>query len=710
MSFNNRDNNKTTRIIDNYSSSSSSSSEEEEEEEEKQENEISEKGVIVPSLTSLVSKAIGDNTSRSNNNSVQHNDDSNSDNDSDNDIDIVPLPLLFDNTKIEGEGEEFNFIINAFETLDIIEGKNNVLDSKQNNNRSQENQQTKQKEESTNRISNTTVDNESFLSSLPPIEEDWYNSDEIEFLRPQDYNTIFDPELTTEDSQKEQKQGKIIESQLQSAFDKMSFHHQQQQEQQEEERVGEIRGDVVEKEDDLMIFCLPCYDNEVNEEDDLYRLPRYDDEYLAYPEYHDEDNKTNYNIRNNTEHTPRGKPQMYLEQNKESLSQAGTLDHDYIRDEEVFKIADPIIKSFQQKQNERQCFGHKESIFGLSISPCGTYCASASQDSTVCIWDIEKNSLITTLRGHDKESECLRVAWASTSWGSNNESSILASGGADGIVKEWRRQRHSNNWNCVATLDHNTDNNQTHESETSKAKNDEANEKSEAPQIYAVQFIDEWGGLPSLQMDIPQDNISLSKSSILMTSSDDFIHIWQLATDTDDKMHFEKIMDVKFTHLEHGYGGVFVHLHIKDFDTNGSTPMTKYTQSTNIITDKKVFGGDRNPDNLVYVFDAQHSSKSNLLGVALSDGTLRLVNGRGVCVSLLELPGCQSHLTSFCWDMSGQRLATCVATGHVILWELHFGTSKDQVKPTCTAVLEGGHTERRPLYGASFCGGVDEVR
>ena len=114
------------------------------------------------------------------------------------------------------------------------------------------------------------------------------------------------------------------------------------------------------------------------------------------------------------------------------------------------------------------------------------------------------------------------------------------------------------------------------------------------------------------------------------------------------------------------------------------------------------FGGERNPDNIIYVFDAAYCSANRLLGVALSDGSLRLVNGRGVCLSVLTLPGVQSHLTSFAWDDSGHRLATCVASGHLISWTISPESSTDAATggscsrhggyfvATCTAIMEGG--------------------
>jgi hypothetical protein len=110
-----------------------------------------------------------------------------------------------------------------------------------------------------------------------------------------------------------------------------------------------------------------------------------------------------------------------------------------------------------------------------------------------------------------------------------------------------------------------------------------------------------------------------------------------------------------------------------------------------------------------FIFSSHHLTQTFvLMSIALADGSTRVVNGRGVCVAILELPGCNSHLTAVAWDSSGTRIATSVATGHVILWKLE-GDGRSRYYPSCTAILQGGHAPGRPLYGIRYCGSVDQV-
>jgi len=88
---------------------------------------------------------------------------------------------------------------------------------------------------------------------------------------------------------------------------------------------------------------------------------------------------------------------------------------------EALSAASEIVSSFVVAnassgllKNERSCLGHKETTYGANFSECGKYLATASQDSTVRIWDVARNAPLTTLTEHSTEYECLRVAWYDT--------------------------------------------------------------------------------------------------------------------------------------------------------------------------------------------------------------------------------------------------------------------------------------------------------
>jgi WD40 repeat protein len=282
---------------------------------------------------------------------------------------------------------------------------------------------------------------------------------------------------------------------------------------------------------------------------------------------------------------------------------------------------------------------------------------------------------------------------------------VLASAGADGNVKLWstdRDPREKPSWDCFATINH-----ADYLDDARQPRNGD-DEEEPAPQVYALQFINQWQGA----MASPDSPVGSGTHGLLMTSSDDNIHFWEEIetstnksdckepdqevdiTDTITKgSSISEFMTIHFTAIERGFGGVFVRR-----IATSNFPVHKHQNGDKVDDDseeeeepsKSRFGGDRNPENIRYVFDASHCMANQLIGVALSDGSLRLVNSQGICVSILQLPGVESHLTSFSWDRTGTRLASCVATGHLILWDIDI---RSQVNPSCVAVLEGGELE-----------------
>ncbi|GKY98737.1 hypothetical protein MPSEU_000830000 [Mayamaea pseudoterrestris] len=359
--------------------------------------------------------------------------------------------------------------------------------------------------------------------------------------------------------------------------------------------------------------------------------------------------------------------------------------------------------------------GHRERILGMDLDESGRYLATASQDSNVCVWDVCSNKLLRTLP-HNAKFECLRVAWASSTWADQVLKSstqlrpkyLLATGTAEGVVLLFGTDDPANEWKCLYTIEHSDFNHVAPQDEDDK------------PQIYALQFIDHYKALPSADDDV--------HNSFLMTSSNDCIHFWELDAQkrskvdevgsSEHQLHLREVMSLRFTHL-HGVGYGVRPCQVTGRATMSALPSAHTVgptldneTATNDDAETPYGGAHRNPNHFIFVFDASYCSTNSLLGAALSDGSLRLMNGRGVCLSALQLPGVQSHLTSFCWDTTGTRLATSVATGYVVVWSVINVTVQnsgyEELKTSCLSAMQGGHELDRPLFGVAFCGGEQE--
>lgn len=391
--------------------------------------------------------------------------------------------------------------------------------------------------------------------------------------------------------------------------------------------------------------------------------------------------------------------------------------------------AETSSSKFNKPKNERLCLGgHRETIFGISFSPDGIYLATASQDSTIAIWSVKSQKLVTTLKeGMNVKYECLRVAWSTGR--EKNEKYLLASAGADGIARLWsasvpsttapacandveQEDEQPMKWQCVGMLDHYMFEQEDRNSRTSLQE--EEDENNDRPQIYALQFMHDRTTSKSATTATKTNDILCTNSAndvILLTSTNDCIYLWDIVavvvdeciggSDCDDIGSKSNIIHSRTFRLQ-----TMIHFtHIKD--------ETTYNINT--------FGGERNPDNVIYIFDASFCETNGWLGVALSDGTCRVlcraietVNGNGDsgkrsslsyqerCV--LGLPPNYfgnnnrggGHLTALSWDTSGTRLATCFASGRVILWSIHVvndGMNRQNdvlLEISCISVLEGG--------------------
>jgi len=205
-------------------------------------------------------------------------------------------------------------------------------------------------------------------------------------------------------------------------------------------------------------------------------------------------------------------------------------------------------------------------------------------------------------------------------------------------------------------------------------------EEDSKPQVYALDFIN-WasGGY---------DNY------LLLSSADDYIHLYEIQKQQNCTLALaNKVISFHF-----------VHYYNFNYGINTIYPKQTY-KSCHHTPETSGYGGPRNPNNLIYVFD---TSFANYLATALSDGTIRILNTRGVCVCILQLPSNgdeRSHLSSVCWCMdneSSYRLASCVSNGSIIIWNIHVNNATDTITPSVRAILQGGHTPSRPIFGAKF--------
>lgn len=103
-------------------------------------------------------------------------------------------------------------------------------------------------------------------------------------------------------------------------------------------------------------------------------------------------------------------------------------------DQKTFAVVTPnhSIQLWQRDEDKLQRLwefkSHKAAITQLVFSPDGKHLASASQDKTIKLWNIEKGILIQTLSAHTE---------AVTALSFRSDGEVLASGSADQTIKLW---------------------------------------------------------------------------------------------------------------------------------------------------------------------------------------------------------------------------------------------------------------------------------
>lgn len=99
--------------------------------------------------------------------------------------------------------------------------------------------------------------------------------------------------------------------------------------------------------------------------------------------------------------------------------------NDSVKEEELDKV---LISKMEE---------HKDIITSLEISE-NKKLISASNDKSICVWDLKKYKLIKKLEGHTEGVQCLKIL----------KDGRLASGSFDNSIKIWDL----NNYTCVKTL------------------------------------------------------------------------------------------------------------------------------------------------------------------------------------------------------------------------------------------------------------------
>ena len=264
----------------------------------------------------------------------------------------------------------------------------------------------------------------------------------------------------------------------------------------------------------------------------------------------------------------------------------------------------------------------------------------------------------------DRNFECLRVCWSSFTWGqvidtgksleasarlNIREDLYLATGGADGKVKLWRPFKQNDS---LVTIEFNNKDN-----------------SDEHVQIYCLQFIESW----SLEVRHP--------CSALLTSENDLLHVFA-PTKLQKDLESSNVDSIDMSRLW----------------------SFRFEQNP---TQNVAYGGDRNPNKVNFVFDASFCQNTHIIAVALSDGTIRLLDGfYGIYLAILEFPRAEIrfHLSGLSWNSNGTKLATCLSLGQVCLWNVDVIKTQQgrSAQITNTATFNGGHDYGRPIFGAIF--------
>eukprot|EP00697_Spironema_sp_BW2_P017445 gnl/Spiro4/9133_TR4809_c0_g1_i1.p1 gnl/Spiro4/9133_TR4809_c0_g1~~gnl/Spiro4/9133_TR4809_c0_g1_i1.p1 ORF type:complete len:390 (+),score=80.45 gnl/Spiro4/9133_TR4809_c0_g1_i1:195-1364(+) len=180
-------------------------------------------------------------------------------------------------------------------------------------------------------------------------------------------------------------------------------------------------------------------------------------------------------------------------------------------------------------------FDLSEKVFNVALSPCATHAliAVATRDSRVRLCDLATGGFTHTLSGHSGSV-------TSVDWSPAHEF-LLATGGIDGVVRLWDIRRGSDS--CLVLLDQHNTFSSTQRSSTGAGTNSATSHplpgaplplQPYAQTASAVRLCSHYGPVVSVLFS-PDCN------SLVSSSRDNSVHVWDLSTSSHMPVHFSQL-------------------------------------------------------------------------------------------------------------------------------------------------------------------------
>jgi hypothetical protein len=285
------------------------------------------------------------------------------------------------------------------------------------------------------------------------------------------------------------------------------------------------------------------------------------------------------------------------------------------------------------RYSQQKLLGHTGRCFDLRYSFDGNLLLSASEDGTAMLWNASTRRAVAIFK-HNKESEVLRAAFL------NVNSDLITTCGADGRAIIWKTNQELNfNTSTNSTSnpksdqnisEHtvqaaNTDNNTKNNNSTEKKKNEKRNVQKlsvlthGSGQIYACECLD-----------------LFSSSSLLMTAADSSVYLWDINNSTNSNPNSSSNSNTNPNSDPNPNPSSDSNLPVHTWTVNANTNASHKNEKETVSSPN--FGGPRNPENQVFIFDAKvNPNNKTIIALALSDGTVRQIDVRSPIMSRFDV-------------------------------------------------------------------------